>query len=168
MSAGIHLHPTLHSITLCIYKHQQAAFDSLIKSTSMVVKTTLPWFDLQVFSTYVMEGIANVGRRATSTVYRKCRIKAGMPVGPLALTDEVSLKLMDHIRKQTEKDLTAEGKHCAIPPRISSKRKNALLQIVRVKHWIPDFTTTLKVKSKHLWPELTTLFPLKSNFRNKK
>ena len=30
-------------------------------------------------------------------------LKAGMPVGPLALTDEVSLKLMDHIRKQTEK-----------------------------------------------------------------
>ena len=37
-------------------------------------------------------------------------IQAGMPVGPLALTDEVSLSLMAHIRKQTIEDFKAEGK----------------------------------------------------------
>ena len=37
-----------------------------------------------------------------------------MPVGPLALQDEVSLSLSYHILKQTEKDLAAEGK---TPPR---------------------------------------------------
>jgi 3-hydroxyacyl-CoA dehydrogenase/enoyl-CoA hydratase/3-hydroxybutyryl-CoA epimerase len=30
--------------------------------------------------------------------------KAGMPVGPLAISDEVSLSLMSHIRQQTAKD----------------------------------------------------------------
>ena len=34
---------------------------------------------------------------------------AGFPVGPLAVSDEVSLSLMAHIRKQTEADLAAEG-----------------------------------------------------------
>jgi 3-hydroxyacyl-CoA dehydrogenase/enoyl-CoA hydratase/3-hydroxybutyryl-CoA epimerase len=33
-----------------------------------------------------------------------------MPVGPLAVSDEVSLSLMSHIRQQTAKDLQAEGK----------------------------------------------------------
>ena len=36
--------------------------------------------------------------------------KAGMPVGPLAISDEVSMSLMNHIRQQTIKDLAAEGK----------------------------------------------------------
>jgi 3-hydroxyacyl-CoA dehydrogenase/enoyl-CoA hydratase/3-hydroxybutyryl-CoA epimerase len=33
-----------------------------------------------------------------------------MPVGPLAISDEVSLSLMSHIREQTRKDLEAEAK----------------------------------------------------------
>ncbi len=37
-------------------------------------------------------------------------IQAGMPVGPLALMDEVSMSLVNHIRKQTAVDLQAEGK----------------------------------------------------------
>ena len=36
--------------------------------------------------------------------------KAGMPVGPLAVSDEVSLSLMSHIRRQTASDLQAEGR----------------------------------------------------------
>lgn len=36
--------------------------------------------------------------------------KAGMPVGPLAISDEVSMSLMTHIRNQTAADLKAEGK----------------------------------------------------------
>ena len=36
-------------------------------------------------------------------------VQAGMPVGPLALMDEVSLSLADHIRKQTLADLQKEG-----------------------------------------------------------
>lgn len=37
-------------------------------------------------------------------------MKAGMPMPPLALQDEVSLSLVIHITEQTNKDLEVEGK----------------------------------------------------------
>ncbi len=39
-----------------------------------------------------------------------------MPVGPLALADEVSLSLMVHINEQTKKDLAAEGQELPFHP----------------------------------------------------
>ena len=35
--------------------------------------------------------------------------KAGLPVGPLAVIDEISIGLADHIREQTRRDLTKKG-----------------------------------------------------------
>lgn len=37
-------------------------------------------------------------------------LKAGMPVGPLAIQDEVSLTLSEHVANETRKALQAEGK----------------------------------------------------------
>jgi 3-hydroxyacyl-CoA dehydrogenase/enoyl-CoA hydratase/3-hydroxybutyryl-CoA epimerase len=37
-------------------------------------------------------------------------LKAGMPVGPLAIQDEVSLTLTEHVASETRKALQAEGK----------------------------------------------------------
>ena len=37
-------------------------------------------------------------------------MQAGMPVGPLAVSDEVSLELVRHAREQTKADFAAEGK----------------------------------------------------------
>ena len=37
-------------------------------------------------------------------------LKAGMPVGPLAIQDEVSLTLSEHVANETHKALQAEGK----------------------------------------------------------
>src|SRR5690606_40149536 len=44
-----------------------------------------------------------------ATIQTEAR-KAGIPVGPLVISDEVSLSLINHIRHQTIKDLKAEGK----------------------------------------------------------
>lgn len=91
------------------------AFDFVkqIKKTPIVVNDSRGFYTSRVFATYVLEGIAMLGEGLNPHAIEVAGIKAGMPVGPLALTDEVSLSLLAHIRKQTEEDLKDEGK---VPP----------------------------------------------------
>ena len=43
-------------------------------------------------------------------------LKAGMPVGPLAIQDEVSLTLSEHVAKETRKALQAIGQDLPLTP----------------------------------------------------
>ncbi len=63
----------------------------------------------RVFATYVMEGLAMVAEGVHPRSVEVAGLKAGMPMPPLALQDEVSLSLSLHISAQTRKDLAAEG-----------------------------------------------------------
>lgn len=88
------------------------AFDFVkaIKKTPIVVNDSRGFYTSRVFATYVMEGLSILGEGNNARSIEAAGLQAGMPVGPLALTDEVSLKLLSHIRKQTFEDLKAEGK----------------------------------------------------------
>ena len=136
------------------------AFDYVlqIKKTPIVVNDSRGFYTSRVFSTYVMEGIAMLGEGQHPKSIENAGMKAGMPVGPLALTDEVSMKLMDHIRKQTEKDLAAEGKTVPQHPGFAVCEK--LLAVNRPgKAAGAGFYEYPVVGTKYLWPELTTMFP---------
>ncbi|WP_426416809.1 3-hydroxyacyl-CoA dehydrogenase NAD-binding domain-containing protein [Aestuariirhabdus sp. LZHN29] len=91
------------------------AFDFVmqIRKTPIVVSDSRGFFTSRVFGTFTNEGIAMLGEGVEPVLIEKEAVKAGMPVGPLAISDEVSMSLMKHIRNQTEADLSAEGK--AIP-----------------------------------------------------
>src|SRR5579871_3184392 len=88
------------------------AFDFVkaIKKTPIVVNDSRGFYTSRVFATYVLEGIAMLGEGINARAIEAAGLQAGMPVGPLALTDEVSLTLLAHIRKQTAEDYKAEGK----------------------------------------------------------
>jgi len=88
------------------------AFDYVkqINKTPIVVNDSRGFYTSRVFATYVMEGMAMLAEGQHPRSIEVAGLQAGMPVGPLALTDEVSLNLVDHIRKQTIEDLKAEGK----------------------------------------------------------
>lgn len=136
------------------------AFDYVlqIKKTPIVVNDSRGFYTSRVFSTYVMEGIAMLGEGQHPKAIENAGMKAGMPVGPLALTDEVSMKLMDHIRKQTEKDLAAEGKTAPHHPGFAVCEK--LLAANRPgKAAGAGFYEYPQGGTKYLWPELTTMFP---------
>ena len=136
------------------------AFDYVlqIKKTPIVVNDSRGFYTSRVFSTYVMEGIAMLGEGQHPRAIESAGLKAGMPVGPLALTDEVSLKLMDHIRKQTEKDLAAEGKTAPHHPGFTICEK--MLEINRPgKAAGAGFYEYPKDGKKFLYPELTNIFP---------
>ncbi|HLD68391.1 MAG TPA: 3-hydroxyacyl-CoA dehydrogenase NAD-binding domain-containing protein, partial [Pseudomonas sp.] len=81
-----------------------------IKKTPIVVNDSRGFFTSRVFGTFTNEGIAMLGEGVSAAMIETEARKAGMPVGPLAISDEVSMSLMSHIRTQTRKDLEAEGK----------------------------------------------------------
>ena len=80
-------------------------FIKKIKKTPIVVNDGRGFYTSRVFATYVKEGIALLAEGVPPAMIENAGKAAGMPVAPLALADEVSIELLYHIVKQTEKDL---------------------------------------------------------------
>jgi 3-hydroxyacyl-CoA dehydrogenase/enoyl-CoA hydratase/3-hydroxybutyryl-CoA epimerase len=74
-----------------------------IDKTPIVVNDSRGFFTSRVFGTYVMEGIALLGEGVPANSVEQAALQAGYPVGPLAVTDEVTLtlgrKISDEARK---------------------------------------------------------------------
>ena len=129
-----------------------------INKTPIVVNDSRGFFTSRVFGTFTNEGIAMLGEGVAAPMIETEARKAGMPVGPLAVSDEVSLSLMSHIRQQTVKDLQAEGK--AVPTHPAT----AVIDL-----WVNEYKRMGKAAGggfyeypaggqKYLWPELKSRF----------
>jgi 3-hydroxyacyl-CoA dehydrogenase/enoyl-CoA hydratase/3-hydroxybutyryl-CoA epimerase len=129
-----------------------------IRKTPIVVNDSRGFFTSRVFGTFTNEGIAMLGEGVCAAMIETEARKAGMPVGPLAISDEVSLSLMSHIRQQTAKDLQAEGKALVEHPAYAvidlllSEYKRA------GKAAGGGFYEYPAGGQKQLWPELKTRF----------
>jgi len=75
-----------------------------IKKTPIVVNDSRGFYTSRVFSTYVNEGIAMLGEGVAPALIENAGRMCGMPVGPLAVNDEVSLELTWNILDQTRRD----------------------------------------------------------------
>lgn len=137
------------------------AFDFVkaIKKTPIVVNDSRGFYTSRVFATYVQEGMALLYEGVNARAIESAGIQAGMPVGALAVTDEVSLSLMAHIRKQTVEDLKAEGK--TIPPMHSAFEvmEKMLAGGREGKAKGAGFYEYPKEGKKHLWSGLKDMFP---------
>ncbi|MGE6790984.1 3-hydroxyacyl-CoA dehydrogenase NAD-binding domain-containing protein [Pseudomonas guineae] len=129
-----------------------------IKKTPIVVNDSRGFFTSRVFGTFTNEGLAMLGEGVSAAMIENETRKAGMPVGPLAISDEVSMSLMNHIRQQTIKDLAAEGKQIPAHPAY------AVIDMMLNEYKRPgkaagagfyDYPVGGK---KHLWPELKARF----------
>ena len=129
-----------------------------IKKTPIVVNDSRGFFTSRVFGTFTNEGIAMLGEGVAAPMIETEARKAGMPVGPLAVSDEVSLSLMSHIRQQTAKDLQAEGK--AVPMHPAAAVIDLLVnEYKRVgKAAGGGFYEYPNAGQKYLWPELKSRF----------
>ncbi|MFC4161035.1 3-hydroxyacyl-CoA dehydrogenase NAD-binding domain-containing protein [Chitinimonas lacunae] len=76
----------------------------------IVVNDGRGFFTSRVFEAYVNEGMAMLAEGVAPALIERAAQMAGMPVGPLAVVDEVSLTLCRHIARQTEADFAAEGR----------------------------------------------------------
>lgn len=80
-------------------------FVKKIRKTPIVVNDSRGFYTSRVFATYVTEGLTMLAEGVAPALIENAGKAAGMPVGPLALADEVSLELMHRVRSQTKKDL---------------------------------------------------------------
>ena len=76
-----------------------------IRKTPIVVNDSRGFYTSRVFSVYTREGIRMLAEGVNPALIENVAKHAGMPVGPLAVTDEVSLELSYHVGQQTKKDL---------------------------------------------------------------
>jgi 3-hydroxyacyl-CoA dehydrogenase/enoyl-CoA hydratase/3-hydroxybutyryl-CoA epimerase len=96
-----------------------------IKKTPIVVNDSRGFYTSRVVGTYLREGHLMVSEGVPPAMIENVAHAAGMPVGPLALNDEVAVDLAWKILQATEADLGAQ----AVDPR----QKALLEQIVEKK-----------------------------------
>jgi 3-hydroxyacyl-CoA dehydrogenase/enoyl-CoA hydratase/3-hydroxybutyryl-CoA epimerase len=140
------------------------AFDYVlaIRKTPIVVNDRRGFYTSRVFGTYVNEGMALLAEGQHPRAIEAAGLQAGMPVGPLAVSDEVSLSLIQHVRQQTLKDLTAEGK--TLPDHPAFKVLDTMLAQERFgKAQGAGFYEYPADGKKRLWPGLQELFPPDGN-----
>jgi len=99
-----------------------------IGKTPIVVNDSRGFYTSRVFSTFANEGIAMLGEGFSAAAIENAAFLSGFPVGPLAVTDEVSLTLVEKIRKQTVLDLESEGKEYIHHPAEATVDKMISLQ----------------------------------------
>jgi len=94
------------------------AFDYVlqINKTPIVVNDSRGFFTSRTFATYVGEGLTMVAEGINPQLIENAALQAGMPVGPLAVQDEVSLSLSRKVTNQTRLDLQAEGSDLPLSP----------------------------------------------------
>ena len=117
---GIHFFSPVHKMKLVeIIKGEKTspetlakAFDFVlkIKKIPIVVNDSRGFYTTRVFERYALEGMALLAEGNSAESIESAGRKAGLPVGPLAVIDEISIGLADHIREQTRRDLTEKGK----------------------------------------------------------
>ncbi|HFQ94591.1 MAG TPA: 3-hydroxyacyl-CoA dehydrogenase [Anaerolineae bacterium] len=137
------------------------AFDYVqkIRKTPIVVNDSRGFYTSRVFGTYVNEGMALLGEGQHPHAIEMAGLQAGMPVGPLAVSDEVSLSLMRHIREQTKKDLAAEGQE--LPDHPAYRVLDVMLAENRLgKAHGAGFYEYPEGGQKFLWPGLRERFGL--------
>lgn len=131
-------------------------FVKRIRKTPIVVNDGRAFYTSRVFGTYVYEGMALLHDGVHPTLIERAGTNAGMPVGPLALMDEVSLELMHKVMRQTEADLGAAYKAQPQDP-VLIKMVEELKRLGRKSGG--GFYDYAADGSKRLWPELATHFP---------
>ena len=129
-----------------------------IGKTPIVVNDSRGFYTSRVFGTYVFEGMALLEEGVPPALIDKAGLIAGMPVGPLALADEISIELVYKIGQQTRADLGSAYVERAAD-RVAAKMVVELGRLGRKSG--AGFYDYPADGTKHLWPGLAEQFPAK-------
>jgi 3-hydroxyacyl-CoA dehydrogenase / enoyl-CoA hydratase / 3-hydroxybutyryl-CoA epimerase len=135
-------------------------FVRAIRKTPIVVNDSRGFYASRVVGTYIREGHLMLTEGVPPALIENVARMAGMPVGPLSLTDEVAVDLAWKILKATEADLGA----AAVDP----KQKALLGEMVEKRSRFgrkngKGFYDYPQNASKRLWPGLADLQPNRLN-----
>ncbi|MFZ0987860.1 MAG: FAD-dependent oxidoreductase [Xanthobacteraceae bacterium] len=131
-------------------------FVRTIRKTPIVVNDSRGFYASRVVGTYIREGHLMLTEGVPPALIENVARMAGMPVGPLSLTDEVAVDLAWKILKATEADLGA----AAVDP----KQKALLAEMVEKRSRFgrkngKGFYDYPQNAPKRLWPGLADLQP---------
>ena len=132
-------------------------FVQQIGKTPIIVNDSRGFYTSRVFGTYVQEGLSLLADGVRPALIENVGRLAGMPVGPLAVADEVSLQLIRQVALQSKSDL---GDLYVAPPgeAVIEHMVNTLGRLGRKSR--KGFYEYPKNGEKYLWPELSQEIPL--------
>ena len=129
-----------------------------IGKTPIVVNDARGFYTSRCFATYVEEGATLLGEGVGPALIENSGRLAGMPVGPLAVGDEVAIDLVGRIKASLK-----AGLGDAYKPAGSDAIVDRMLELGRLGRkngrGFYDYPAE-KGGKKRLWPELATEFPL--------
>jgi 3-hydroxyacyl-CoA dehydrogenase/enoyl-CoA hydratase/3-hydroxybutyryl-CoA epimerase len=128
-----------------------------IRKTPIVVNDSRGFYTSRVFSTFTAEGIMMLAEGVKPALIENAAKMAGMPVGPLAVTDEVTLELAHKIGKETAtamgRDYPADASEVALQKMVEELDRKG-------KRFGKGFYDYPEGATKHLWPGLAEQFPV--------
>jgi 3-hydroxyacyl-CoA dehydrogenase / enoyl-CoA hydratase / 3-hydroxybutyryl-CoA epimerase len=128
-----------------------------IRKTPIVVNDSRGFYTSRVFGVFSREGINMLAEGVNPALIENTARHAGMPVGPLAVTDEVSIGLSYHVMQQTAKDL---GDQYVASPADAVISKFVEQLDRQGKKAGKGFYEYPEDGRKHLWPGLQEHYPL--------
>jgi 3-hydroxyacyl-CoA dehydrogenase/enoyl-CoA hydratase/3-hydroxybutyryl-CoA epimerase len=127
-----------------------------IRKTPIVVNDSRGFYTSRVFSTFTSEGIMMLAEGIKPALIENAARFAGMPVGPLAVTDEVTLELGHKIGKETSAALGLEYPATPGQELVRKMVEDLDRKGKRFGRGFYDYPADAK---KHLWPGLAELAP---------
>ena len=127
-----------------------------IRKTPIVVNDSRGFYTSRVFGTYSKEGITMLAEGINPALIENVAKHAGMPVGPLAVTDEVTLELSHHVMTQTKKAL-GDAYVASAADDVIGKFVEDLDR--KGKRFGKGFYDYPEGEKKRLWPDLAEHYP---------
>ena len=128
-----------------------------LRKTPIVVNDSRGFYTSRVFGTYCYEGQRMLEEGVAAALIENAGRFAGMPVGPLAVTDEVSLELQYKVIRQSQADLGARYKD-PVGWKVLRHFVEDLKRLGRKSGG--GFYEYPERGKKYLWPELIREYPL--------
>ena len=123
-----------------------------IRKTPIVVNDSRGFYTSRCFGTYIQEGLALLGEGVAPALIENVGKHMGMPVGPLAVNDEVGLDLSYKVGQQTKADLG--DKYVEQPGSVVIETMHELGRLGR-KNAKGFYVYPEAPAKKYLWPELS-------------
>ena len=131
-------------------------FVSQLKKTPIVVNDARGFFTSRFIGAFVDDAIGMVAEGINPALIDHCARQAGMPVGPLAITDELSIELSVHAGEAQKKefpDTYREGRSVPVLKK--------LFELGRLGKKNGKGFYDHDAQGKRLWPGLAELYPLR-------
>jgi 3-hydroxyacyl-CoA dehydrogenase/enoyl-CoA hydratase/3-hydroxybutyryl-CoA epimerase len=128
-----------------------------IRKTPIVVNDSRGFYTSRVFSTATAEGITMLAEGVKPALIENAAKMTGLPVGPLAVTDEVTLELANRIGKETAAALGQD-----YPSTASQKVLQEMVEGLdrKGKRYGKGFYDYPEDGKKQLWPGLSEHYPV--------